>query len=71
MNNIYFILMGITTAKNLFFEIILQGGGITKGRMTKSNVYYNLTIKYCINFSLVLIYNIILFIKIIGYFNRI
>ena len=55
--------MGIKTAKILFFEIILQGGGITKGRMTKSNVYYNLTIKYCLDFSLASIYNIILFNK--------
>ena len=55
MNNIllFFILMGITTAKKLFLKIILQGGGITKERVTKSNVYYNLTIKYCLDFSLV------------------
>ena len=55
--------MGITTAKNLFLKIILQGGGISKGRMTKSNVYYNLTIKYCQDFSLVSIFNIILLNK--------
>ena len=47
MNNIkiFLILMGITSAKNLFLKIIFQGGGITKRRMTKSNVYYNLTNK--------------------------
>ena len=55
-----FILIGITTAKNLFLKIILQGEGITKGRMTKSYVLYNFTIKYCRDFSLVSIYSIIL-----------
>ena len=45
--------MGITTAKILFLKIILQRGGILKRRMTKSNVYYNLIIKYCVDFSLV------------------
>ena len=54
--------MGITTAKNLFLKIILQGGGITKGRITK-NIFYYLTIKYCLDFSLVSIYNIIVLNK--------
>ena len=62
MNN-FFFQWGLQLSKKLFLKIILQGGGITKERMTKRNVYYNLTIKYCLDHSLVSIYNIVLLNK--------
>ena len=48
----FLILVGMATAKILFLKIILQAGGITMERMIRNNVYYNLIIKYYLNFSL-------------------
>ena len=64
MNNILlFYFNGDYNCKKFILKNYFTGKRNYKGRMTKSNVYYNLTIKYSQDFSLVSIYNIILLNK--------